>query len=64
MAPTPSSPNRAAILALGKLLGDDKVATVGGRDLELGPIEERDRLRQRIRRGGRPQPPDAVPPPA
>jgi hypothetical protein len=46
-------PNRAAILALGKLLGDDKVASVGGRDLELGPIEERDRLRQRIRLDGR-----------
>ena len=46
-------PSRAAILALGKLLGDDKVATVGGRDLELGPIEERNRLRQRIRLGGR-----------
>lgn len=46
-------PNRAAILALGKLLGDDKVASVGGRDLELGPIEERDRLRQRILLAGR-----------
>lgn len=46
-------PNRAAILALGKILGDDKVARVGGRDLDLGPGDERNRLRQRIRLGGR-----------
>ena len=46
-------PNRAAILALGKILGDDKVARVGGRDLDLGPADERNRLRQRIRLGGR-----------
>jgi hypothetical protein len=41
-------PNRAAILALGKILGDDSVARVGGRDLDLGPGDERTRLRQRI----------------
>jgi hypothetical protein len=46
-------PNRAAILALGKLLGDDNVARVGGRDLDLGAVDERNRLRQRIRLGGR-----------
>lgn len=46
-------PNQAAILALGKLLGDDKVARVGGRDIELGAPAERDRLRERIRLGGR-----------
>jgi hypothetical protein len=46
-------PNRAAILALGKLLGDDNVARVGGRDLDLGAVDERHRLRQRIRLGGR-----------
>lgn len=46
-------PNRAAILALGKILGDDNVARVGGRDLDLGPGDERNRLRQRIRLGGR-----------
>lgn len=46
-------PNQAAILALGKLLGDDNVARVGGRDIELGERAERDRLRERIRLGGR-----------
>lgn len=46
-------PNRAAILALGKLLGDDTVARVGGRDLDLGEPAEWHRLRQRIRLGGR-----------
>jgi hypothetical protein len=46
-------PNRAAILALGKILGDDNVARVGGRDLDLGAGDERQRLRQRIRLGGR-----------
>jgi hypothetical protein len=42
-------PNRAAILALGKILGDDAVARVGGRDLDLGPAADRIALRQRIR---------------
>jgi len=42
-------PNRAAILALGKILGDDNVARVGGRDLELGPADDRIALRRRIR---------------
>lgn len=46
-------PNQAAILALGKLLGDDNVARVGGRDIELGDRDARDRLRGRIRLGGR-----------
>ena len=46
-------PNRAAILALGKILGDDNVARVGGRDLDLGPTEERNALRHRIRLGDR-----------
>ena len=46
-------PNRAAILALGKILGDDNVARVGGRYLDLGPGEERARLRRRIRLGNR-----------
>lgn len=46
-------PNRAAILALGKILGDDNVARVGGRDLDLGPPEERAALRRRIQLGGR-----------
>ena len=46
-------PNRAAILALGKILGDDNVARVGGRDLDLGPPESRLALRQRILLGGR-----------
>lgn len=46
-------PNRAAILALGKILGDDNVARVGGRDLDLGPADERTRLRRRVRLGGR-----------
>ncbi len=45
--------NRAAILALGKILGDDTVARVGGRDLDLGPPEERVALRRRILLGGR-----------
>ncbi len=46
-------PNRAAILALGKVLGDDNVARVGGRDLDLGPPEDRIALRRRILLGGR-----------
>jgi hypothetical protein len=46
-------PNRAAILALGKILGDDNVARVGGRDLDLGPPENRIALRRRILLGGR-----------
>jgi hypothetical protein len=46
-------PNRAAILALGKILGDDTVARVGGRDLDLGPPEARLALRRRILLGGR-----------
>ncbi len=46
-------PNRAAILALGKILGDDNVARVGGRDLDLGPPEARLALRRRILLGGR-----------
>lgn len=46
-------PNRAAILALGKILGDDAVARVGGRDLDLGPADERLALRRRILLGGR-----------
>lgn len=49
----PLLPNRAAVLALGKLLGDDTVARVGGRDLDLGPAADRAALRQRIRLGGR-----------
>lgn len=46
-------PNRAAILAVGKILGDDAVARVGGRDLDLGPADERLALRRRIMLGGR-----------
>jgi hypothetical protein len=46
-------PNRAAVLALGKLLGDDNVARVGGRDLDLGPSDDRAALRRRIRIGDR-----------
>ena len=46
-------PNRAAILALGKILGDDSVARVGGRDLDLGPADDRITLRRRILLGGR-----------
>ncbi len=46
-------PNRAAILALGKILGDDNVARVGGRDLDLGPPDTRLALRRRILLGGR-----------
>lgn len=46
-------PNRAAIIALGKILGDDNVARVGGRDLDLGPPDARLALRRRILLGGR-----------
>lgn len=46
-------PNRAAILALGKILGDDNVARVGGRDIDLGPPDARLALRRRILLGGR-----------
>lgn len=46
-------PNRAAVLALGKLLGDDNVARVGGRDLDLGPGDDRAALRRSIRIGDR-----------
>jgi hypothetical protein len=46
-------PNRAAILALGKILGEDKVARVGGRDIDLGESEKRNALRQRMLLSGR-----------
>ena len=46
-------PNRAAILALGKILGEDKVARVGGRDIDVGGLDERNALRQRILLSGR-----------
>jgi hypothetical protein len=46
-------PNRAAVLALGKILGEDKVARVGGRDIDLEDSGRRERLRQRILLGGR-----------
>jgi hypothetical protein len=46
-------PNRAAILALGKILGEDKVARVGGREIDLGESEKRNALRQRMLLSGR-----------
>lgn len=46
-------PNRAAILALGLLLGDDTVARIGGRGGDIGSQAERNRLRHRIRLDGR-----------
>lgn len=46
-------PNRAAILALGLLLGDDTIARIGGRALDIGSRDERARLRHRIHLGGR-----------
>ncbi len=46
-------PNRAAILALGKILGEDKLSRIGGRDLDLGDSAPRDRLRQRTLLAGR-----------
>lgn len=46
-------PNRAAILALGTILGDDSVARVGGTDRDGTAAADRSRLRQRIRLGDR-----------
>ena len=46
-------PNRAAILALGVILGEDRVARVGGREIDPGREEERAALRQRIGIHGR-----------
>jgi hypothetical protein len=46
-------PNRAAILALGKILGDDAVTRVGGADRDDDAAPARAAVRQRIRLGGR-----------
>ncbi len=44
---SPMLPNRAAILALGTLLGEDKVARIARRPLEPGSAGERASLRRR-----------------
>lgn len=46
-------PNRAAILALGKILGDDAVTRVGGVDRDDDAAPARAAVRNRIRLGGR-----------
>ena len=45
----PVFPNQAAILALGVILGDDRVATVGRREVYPGRAGEREALRRRVR---------------
>lgn len=49
----PVFPNQAAILALGVLLGDDQVARVGRRELELDRSDQRAALRRRVTIHGR-----------
>ena len=44
----PVLPNRAAILALGVILGEDRVARVGGLEIAPGTAEERAALRRRV----------------
>jgi hypothetical protein len=46
-------PNRAAILALGVILGDDRVARVGRRELDSDRREQRAALRRRVTIHGR-----------
>ncbi len=46
-------PNRAAILALGVILGEQRVARVAGRKVDLGRMKEARALRRRITLGGR-----------
>ncbi len=46
-------PNQAAILALGVILGEDRVARVGGRQLEPGGQKQRAALRRRVSIRGR-----------
>lgn len=46
-------PNKAAILALGVIMGDDKVALVGGSELDTMYKDQRAALRQRITIHGR-----------
>ena len=45
----PVFPNQAAILALGVILGDDRVATVARREVYSGRAGEREALRRRVR---------------
>jgi hypothetical protein len=45
--------NKAAILALGVILGDDKIAKLGGRDLDPQFQVQREALRQRVTIHGR-----------
>lgn len=45
--------NKAAILALGVILGDDKVAAVGGRELDSTAKDQRESLRRRVTIHGR-----------
>jgi len=45
--------NKAAILALGVILGDDKIAKLGGRDLDPQFKEQREALRRRVTIHGR-----------
>jgi hypothetical protein len=49
----PVFPNEAAILALGVILGDDRIAAVGRRELYAGSAGERETLRQQVRVHGR-----------
>lgn len=49
----PVLPNRAAILALGVILGEDRVARVGRREIDPGTGEERAALRRRVGLRGR-----------
>jgi len=46
-------PNQAAMLAMGVILGEDRVARVGKREIDAGRTEERAALRRRVTVHGR-----------
>jgi hypothetical protein len=46
-------PNQAAIVALGVILGDERIVRIAGRKLEIGRAGEMEALRARITLGGR-----------
>jgi hypothetical protein len=49
----PVFPNQAAILALGVILGDDRVAAVGRREVYTGTAEHREAMRREVQILGR-----------
>lgn len=49
----PVFPNQAAILALGVILGDDRVAAVGRREVYSGSADQREAIRRQVQIHGR-----------